>query len=152
MSQLKLDKLQSNHDGVASFFVEILCVLLFDFQSMLKIQEKAWFNMSHSFLDLQSLASELEEFIQSVVSGSVPVKKYGGTLFTVQPPLNESQFCGVFIYKKHVQISFSNGAQLNDPKGMLQGAGKYRRHINFTSTDVIEKKYLAKLLNEAVLL
>lgn len=105
--------------------------------------------MSLSFLELESFASELENLIQSTVAGAVPVKKYGGTLFTIQPEVNESQFCGVFIYKEHVQISFSNGAQLTDTKGVLKGSGKYRRHINFTCFDDLEVKYLAKLLKQA---
>lgn len=105
--------------------------------------------MTNSILQLDSLASELEDFIQSTVASAVAVKKYGGTLFTVTPDINESQFCGVFIYKNHAQISFSNGAQLSDVKGLLKGSGKYRRHVNFVPADDINFAYLEKLLKQA---
>jgi hypothetical protein len=84
------------------------------------------------------------------VPSAQPVLKYGGKLFTVTPEINESQFCGVFIYKHHVQISFSRGALLHDRRGILSGNGKRRRHLNFTSLELLDLDYVAELLEEAV--
>ncbi len=36
---------------------------------------------------------------------------------------------GVYGNKKHVSIVFSRGNELSDPNGLLEGNGKYRRHL-----------------------
>ncbi len=105
--------------------------------------------MSIDALSLVELAEELEAFIQSTVPKCHSVSKYGGTLFTLKPEEKEGQFCGVFIYTRHVQISFSRGVDVSDPKKLLLGSGKLRRHINFTSIDDIEEKDLRNLLINA---
>ena len=105
--------------------------------------------MVETTLYMTSLANELEEFIQQVVPKAEPVKKYGGTLFTLVPEEKEGQFCGVFIHKKHVQISFSKGAQLKDPNNLLLGSGKLRRHINCASSESINFIELERLLLQA---
>lgn len=106
--------------------------------------------MSDSILDLTALADEIEDFIQQTIPKCVPVKKYGGTLFTLYPEEKEGQFCGVFVQKKDVQVSFSQGAQLKDPKGLLEGSGKLRRHINYSSIDKAGFAELKKLLRQSV--
>jgi len=106
-------------------------------------------NQIEGATNLLSLADELEAFIQSVVPGSVSVNKYGGRLFTLKPEEKEGQFCGVFIYKAHVQISFSKGAHITDEKNILLGDGKLRRHVNFNSIDDVDDSDLSKLLVEA---
>jgi hypothetical protein len=105
--------------------------------------------MSDQTLQLMSLAEHLEAFIQTVVSEAVTVQKYGGTLFTLKPEQKEGQFCGVFIYKTHVQLSFSQGARLEDPEKLLRGTGKHRRHINFLSADELDFDALETLLKQA---
>jgi len=105
--------------------------------------------MAENLIELTALADQLENFIQETIPESTTVKKYGGTLFTLRPEEKEGQFCGVFLQKKNVQISFSNGGELKDPKGLLSGTGKIRRHVNFTSADEVEFKELGKLLKQA---
>jgi len=104
---------------------------------------------NNSALDLVSLANELEAFIQVCVPDSTTVNKYGGTLFTMKPDEKEGQFCGVFIYSAHVQLSFSHGPQLVDERNMLCGNGKYRRHINFKRVDDIDYPYIEGLICQA---
>lgn len=105
--------------------------------------------MSTETLDLLPLADQLEAFIQDSIPGASRVSKYGGTLFTLKPELKEGQFCGVFIYAAHVQVSISHGMQLDDPKKLLQGTGKTRRHINFKSIDEVDFEGLKHLLMQA---
>jgi len=105
--------------------------------------------MSNDVLSLVALAEEIETLIRGTIPKCVGVNKYGGTLFTLKPEEKEGQFCGVFIYKKHVQISFSKGANLTDPRNLLLGSGKLRRHINFKSIDDVEEKDLENLLISA---
>lgn len=105
--------------------------------------------MENDALSLVALANELESFIQTTIPKATTTSKYGGTLFTLNPDEKEGQFCGVFLYKEHVQISFSLGAQLNDPEQLLQGNGKFRRHINFKSAGEINIEALTALLTQA---
>ncbi len=102
--------------------------------------------MENNTLRFVALVNEIEAFIERVLPESKRVSKYGGTLFTLKPEEKEGQFCGVFIYKQHVQLSFSKGVQLKDPKKLLEGSGTLRRHINLRSVGDIDFKYLETLL------
>ncbi|PWQ93417.1 DUF1801 domain-containing protein [Leucothrix arctica] len=105
--------------------------------------------MSTEPLSLISLANELEALIHHSVPDCTSHSKYGGTLFTVKPDEKEGQFCGVFIYTEHVQVSFSQGANLKDPSKLLSGTGKKRRHVNFKSAGDIDFSYLESLLQQS---
>ena len=87
-----------------------------------------------------ALTSGLDDLIRRAAPKVATVSKYGGVLYTIRPEEKEGQFCGVFVYKNHVQISFANGTQLEDPAGILLGGGKYRRHISFASPDELAEK------------
>jgi len=102
--------------------------------------------MTDNALSLAALANELEVFIQGVVPDAERISKYGGTLFTVKPEEKEGQFCGVFAQKHHVQLSFSKGVELEDPKSLLEGSGKLRRHINYSSLDDVSFEDLEALV------
>ena len=104
---------------------------------------------NNNAINLVSIANELEEFIQSCIPESSRVSKYGGTLFTLKPEEKEGQFCGVFVYSAHVQLSFSNGLQLKDERNILKGSGKSRRHVNFKSGEKIDYPYLKGLICQA---
>lgn len=102
--------------------------------------------MENDTLTLIALADELERFIQDTIPKSKKVSKYGGILFTVKPEEKEGQFCGVFIYTQHVQVSFSLGVQLKDLKKSLSGSGKFRRHINYATIEEVNFQDLKNLL------
>lgn len=70
--------------------------------------------------------------------------KYGGLLYS-----NDKPYTGIFVYTNHVTLEFSDGASLKDPKQMLQGTGKYRRNIKFTSVEDIDQKAVRTLLKQA---
>jgi hypothetical protein len=67
--------------------------------------------------------------------------KYGGILFS-----STVQFCGVFAYKEHVSIEFGSGAKIKDDFGLLEGAGKGRRHLKLKSIAELKDKKLAEYL------
>jgi len=100
-------------------------------------------------MNMTALAEELEALISATIPKSQTVQKYGGTLFTLKPDEKEGQFCGVFIHKAHVQISFSKGAQLKDPKSLLSGNGKFRRHLNVSDISNVDLVGLKNLLRQA---
>lgn len=78
------------------------------------------------------------------------LQKYGGTLYTERPNEKEGQFCGVFVFANHVHLAFAQGAQLPDPDQILQGKGKYRRHINFEAIDDLDQKQVEDYLRVAL--
>lgn len=62
--------------------------------------------------------------------------KYGGIVFL----LDEHLFSGLFVRKNHISLEFVHGAEMNDPKNLLEGTGKFRRHLKIRClTDVKDK-------------
>lgn len=67
--------------------------------------------------------------------------KYGGILFAGGRP-----FCGIFSYAKHVSLEFSDGVLLPDKHKVLEGEGKFRRHIKlFLQDDIVAQHVYAYL-------
>ena len=63
--------------------------------------------------------------------------KYGGIVFNVSGQL----VGGIYLYKQHISIEFSNGAKFNDKDNYLEGKGKMRRHLKIIEkNDLIDKK------------
>ena len=58
---------------------------------------------------------------------------YGGIMFSL-----EGDFGGLFVRKNHVSFEFSSGAYMNDPDNILEGTGKFRRHLKIRSLADIE--------------
>ncbi|BAX78739.1 DUF1801 domain-containing protein [Labilibaculum antarcticum] len=69
---------------------------------------------------------------------------YGGILFSL-----EEDFGGVFAYKNHVSFEFSIGYQFNDPEKLLEGNGKYRRHVKIRCLDEVKTKKLDFFVKQA---
>ncbi|MEX1167313.1 MAG: DUF1801 domain-containing protein [Hydrogenophaga sp.] len=72
--------------------------------------------------------------------------KYGGLLLSVKG----TAFCGVFGYMAHVSLEFGQGAAMPDPAGVLEGAGKGRRHIKFRELADLQRCDLAAYLKQAL--
>ncbi len=51
--------------------------------------------------------------------------KYGGLVFN----MSDALIGGIYTYKEHISIEFSNGADFTDTNSILEGGGKKRRHI-----------------------
>lgn len=63
--------------------------------------------------------------------------------------LKES-FCHVAVYSQHVNLGFNRGVDLDDPRGILQGAGKQIRHVTIREAGDLKNSYLTRLLRVAV--
>ena len=64
--------------------------------------------------------------------------------------LSNALIGGIFPYKDHISIEFSNGADFPDPSGMLEGKGKNRRHLKIAKKQDIDAKYVEIFAAEAV--
>ena len=58
--------------------------------------------------------------------------------------------CAIAPYKSYVNLIFSQGVNLPDPKGMLTGTGKRARHVKIMTATDIEKPGLRALLEAAL--
>ena len=71
---------------------------------------------------------------------------YGGILFSI----NKEQISGLFVYKNHVSLEFGKGYLMSDPDGILEGGGKFRRHLKIKSVEEIELKSVDLFVKQAV--
>jgi hypothetical protein len=56
----------------------------------------------------------------------------------------------VYSAADHVQFGFFNGSSLKDPRGLLEGQGKYVRHTKVRNPSEIDEQAFAALLRQAV--
>jgi hypothetical protein len=59
-------------------------------------------------------------------------------------------YCHVAVYPKHVNLGFNRGADLDDPKKILQGAGSQVRHITIRDKSDLAGPYLKGLVKAAI--
>lgn len=55
----------------------------------------------------------------------------------------------VNVFKKHVGVGFFQGASLPDPAGLLEGTGKYMRHVKLRPGAPVDAPALRSLIAEA---
>jgi hypothetical protein len=93
--------------------------------------------------DKYLIVTTLRELVMKDKSTTEEIK-YGGLLYSVKKP-----YTGIFVYKDHVNLEFTDGVKLNDPAGLLTGSGKQRRHCTFVTTSDIDSTAVAALLQQA---
>ncbi len=88
----------------------------------------------------EQITVEIDEIVEDVCPGAGRRPMYGGIVFEKEAGKHNTMVCGHFVYKQHVSLEFSRGAELNDPDGILEGKGKYRRHIKlYDPADILAK-------------
>ncbi len=70
---------------------------------------------------------------------------YGGVMFSL-----EDDFGGVFVRKSHISFEFVNGFTMHDPDKLLEGTGKFRRHLKIKSLSDIKNKKVTFFVKQAV--
>ena len=63
--------------------------------------------------------------------------------------VNEAAFAYVGAFKAHVNVGFFRGAELADPGGLMQGTGKYMRHVKLRPDKQIDDAALTALIRHA---
>ncbi len=63
--------------------------------------------------------------------------------------LGDVPFGYVNVFTSHVNMGFFQGASLPDPAGLLQGSGKYMRHVKLKPGTVVNDAALHKLIDAA---
>jgi hypothetical protein len=108
---------------------------------VIKFLEEVLFVGEERFNLLQSLREDVIGLDNSISEEF----QYGGILFAV----GNKAFCGIFSYSMHVSLEFGEGALLPDKYKVLEGEGKFRRHIKLLSQEDIAAKHVREYLTLA---
>lgn len=79
---------------------------------------------------------EMRSIVFDTLAGVSERMMYGGIMFTYK----EEDFGGLFVSKNHISFEFSKGVELIDPDKVLEGKGKFRRHLKIRDTEDIKEK------------
>lgn len=65
--------------------------------------------------------------------------------------VGDAAFAYVGVYRAHVSIGFFRGAALDDPRALLEGAGKFMRHVKLRREKAIDHVAVSELIEAAYL-
>ena len=89
---------------------------------------------------------ELREMVFKIYPQAQERMMYGGIMFS----MNSEDFCGLFVRKNHISLEFSYGIGMKDPKKLLEGTGKFRRHLKFKNNMDIKNKDVTFFVKQAI--
>ena len=95
--------------------------------------------------DKFDLISTLRMMVLESYPKALEIFKYGGIIFNL-----EEDFSGIFVYKNHISLEFSKGYTMKDENRILEGGGKYRRHLKIRSLQDIKDKKVAHYVKQAI--
>src|SRR5580698_11365641 len=61
--------------------------------------------------------------------------------------VGDAAFGYVNAFTTHVNVGFFRGAELSDPNGLLEGTGKFMRHVKLKPGSNVDATALLKLIN-----
>ena len=101
--------------------------------------------------DVQTLALRTRKFVLELLPGaeesvdtSAPVIGYG------YGPGYKGLICTLILSKSGVKLGLVRGAELADPKGLLEGSGKTHRYVSLKTPPDLGRLGLKKLVQAAV--
>ena len=94
----------------------------------------------------QAIIRALRRFVKRVEPGLSEAVKWGNGCWVS----NSGPVAYVYSATGYVQFGFFSGSSLKDPKGLLEGAGKYVRHTKVRAPSGIDERAFAALLRQAV--
>src|SRR3954469_21067803 len=111
-----------------------------------------------AFLDaypppMQAIAERLRSIVKAAAPEATERIRIGGRLVAYDLPTKRTGafFAWVGPEPKHVHLGFPKGVLMDDPTGVLHGAGitKYARWLTFVPGDSIDERLLTGLVTEA---
>jgi hypothetical protein len=98
--------------------------------------------------DSKNIARQTRQLIYDILPNVVEVvwvqQKITG--FRTGIKKKTEHFCWIMPATNHVSLGFNYGAELPDPKSLLEGTGKLFRHIKIKSIEQLSDKDLISLL------
>lgn len=95
--------------------------------------------------DNQAIIRALRKFVKRVEPGLSEAVKWGNGCWVGK----KGPVAYVYSDTGHVQFGFFYGSSLKDPKGLLQGKGKYVRHTKVRHASEIDERAFAALLKQS---
>ena len=117
--------------------------LTFDGARRLDPAVEHWFTASHS--ELRSLARRWFEEMRSCGPDVVELLHDGHPTACVEA----AAFGYVNAFSAHVNVGFFHGATLIDPAGLLEGTGRFMRHVKVRPGDSMDEAALRTLIRAA---
>jgi hypothetical protein len=93
----------------------------------------------------RTIIRELRRFVRRVEPGLREAVKWGNGCWVGK----NGPVAYVYSATGYVQFGFFGGSALKDPRGLLEGEGKYVRHIKVHSPSEIDEVAFATLLRQA---
>jgi hypothetical protein len=117
---------------------------------MLPIHQVETF-LQHTPAHLQDIVLELRNIIISVAPDAVEVIRWKGLSYFHEGRggVISAGICQIAIHEDHVRLAFIHGAFLSDPRQLLSGTQKVKRHIRLKSYDEAPWEYLRQLIEES---
>ncbi len=75
---------------------------------------------------------------------------YGGTIIELVKDDPKSRIGGFYAYADYVSFEFAKGHSFLDPRSVLEGSGKFRRHVKLYDHNDIETKGCGSFLQQAL--
>jgi hypothetical protein len=63
--------------------------------------------------------------------------------------VEDAPFAYVNVYTAHVNVGFFHGASLHDPTGLLEGKGRFMRHVKLKPDKPVDRSALEALIKAA---
>ena len=93
----------------------------------------------------QAIIRALRRLVRRVAPGLSEAVKWGNGCWVS----SNNPVAYVYSAADNVQFGFFNGSSLKDPRGLLEGQGKYVRHTKVRDPSEIDERAFAALLRQA---
>ena len=93
----------------------------------------------------RAIISALRRFVKRVAPELAETVKWGNGCWVGE----RGPVAYVYSATGYVQFGFFHGSALKDPKGLLEGEGKYVRHAKVRDRSAIDERAFAALLRQA---
>ena len=93
----------------------------------------------------QAIIRALRRFVKRVQPGLDEAVKWGNGCWIGR----DGPVAYVYSATGYVQFGFFRGSSLKDPKGLLEGSGRYVRHTKVRASSGIDERAFAALLRQA---
>ncbi len=99
--------------------------------------------------DKQAILSTLRSLILELAPKASEKRMYGGWVYELSATTPKRLFCGVFVRNDYVTIEFDRGCELEDKQELLEGSGKFRRHLKLHQLSEIKTKQVEDFIEQS---
>ncbi len=96
---------------------------------------------------MQTIVNRVRALVATAAPEAIEAFKWGQPVYESNGP-----FAYLKAHKSYVNFGFWRGAQLDAPKGVLQGDGDRMRHLKLPTPDAIDADVVGTLVRQAVML